>query len=81
VRQRRPGSIRGAENVARLLAVLLGGQPHTDLTTESVNGRAGLVLRRAGRATAVIGVRVAGAGVADLWIVLNPAKLHGWHRR
>jgi cobalamin biosynthesis protein CbiG len=75
------GSMHGAQDVARLVAVLLGGRPDTELTTESVNGRAGLVLRRAGRATAVVAVRVAGAGVADLWIVLNPAKLHGWHRR
>jgi hypothetical protein len=29
----------------------------------------------------VVGVTVAGTKVAILWIVLNPAKLHGWHRR
>jgi hypothetical protein len=75
------GPIRGAEDVAELVAVLLCGQPDTELTIEAVNGRAGLALRRAGQALAVVGVKVADARVAVLWIVLNPAKLRGWHRR
>jgi hypothetical protein len=37
--------------------------------------------RRAGQAVAVIGVTVAGAKAAAVWIVLSPAKLGGWHRR
>jgi hypothetical protein len=73
--------VHGAEEVARLIAVLLCGEPDTELTVEAVNGRAGLALRRAGRAIAVIGVRGAGTKVADLWIVLNPVKLRAWHRR
>jgi hypothetical protein len=74
------GTVHGAEDVAELVAVLLGG-PDTELTVESVNGRAGLVVRRVGRAIAVIGVQDAGAKVTNLWIVLNPAKLRDWHRR
>ena len=73
--------VRGADDVAQLVAVLLCGQPDAELTIESVNGRAGLALRRAGRAVAVVGVRTVDAKVAVLWIVLNPAKLRGWHRR
>lgn len=73
--------VHGAENVARLVMVLLGWQPGTDLTVESVNGQPGLALRRAGLALAVAGVTVAGTKVVILWIVLNPAKLRGWHRR
>jgi len=72
--------VHGAENVARLVMVLLGWQPDTDLTVESVNGQPGLALRRAGLAIAVAGVTVAGTKVAVLWVVLNPAKLRGWHR-
>jgi RNA polymerase sigma-70 factor (ECF subfamily) len=75
------GSIHGAEDVARLVAVLLCGQPDTELTIEAVNGRAGLALRRAGRAIAVVGVQATDTKVTVLWIVLNPAKLRGWHRR
>ncbi|MER7002868.1 siderophore-interacting protein [Dactylosporangium sp. NPDC000555] len=73
--------VHGAEDVARLVVVLLCGQPDTELTIEAVNGRAGLALRRADRAVAVAGVEVVGGRVAVVWIVLNPAKLRGWHRR
>ena len=76
------GAVHGAEEVARLVAVLLCGRPpDMELAIESVNGRTGLALRRAGRAIAVVGLQEAGAKVTDVWIVLNPAKLNGWHRR
>ena len=75
------GPIHGAEDVAQLAAVLLGEQPDTELTIEAVNGSAGLALRRCGQAIAVVGIKTADARVAVLWIVLNPAKLSGWHRR
>jgi hypothetical protein len=51
------------------------------LTVEPVNGRPGLTLRRADRAVAVVSVSLADTGVTAVWIVLNPDKLHGWHRR
>jgi RNA polymerase sigma-70 factor (ECF subfamily) len=73
------GPFYGAEDVAQFAAALLRGRPGTDLTVESVNGRAGLALRRAGRALAVVAIETAGAGVTALWVVLNPAKLNGWH--
>jgi len=57
-----------------------GGQPGGELTVESVNGRAGLALRRASRAVAVVAARTAGAKVTALRIVLDPAELSGWHR-
>ncbi|MBP2324961.1 RNA polymerase sigma-70 factor (ECF subfamily) [Kibdelosporangium banguiense] len=75
-----PGVVYGAEDVAQLVVVLLCGRPGTELTIEAVNGRAGLALRRAGQAVVVVGVRTIGAGIVILWIVLNPAKLRGWHR-
>jgi hypothetical protein len=73
------GPIRGALDVARLAAVLLGGQPDAKLTIEAVNGRTGLALRRAGHAVAVVGIGTAGCKITAVWIVLNPAKLGGWH--
>jgi len=75
------GPVGGAEDVARLVAVVLCGQPEAELTIEAVNGRTGLALRRAGRVVAVAGVGTAGRKVTAVWIVLNPAKLGSWHRR
>ncbi len=74
------GPVNGADDVALLLTVLLCGRPSTELTIEAVNGRAGLALRRAGRAVAVVAVNVVETEIASVWVVLNPAKLHGWHR-
>ncbi|SNY68888.1 siderophore-interacting protein [Paractinoplanes atraurantiacus] len=70
--------VRGAENVAGLVSVLLC-RPGSELTVESVNGRTGLALRRGGRAEAVIAAESAGGLVSALWIVLTPAKLARWH--
>jgi len=70
----------GAGEVARLVMTSLCGQAGSELTVESVNGRAGLALRRASRAVAVVAVQTAGAKVTALWIVLDPARLSGWHR-
>jgi hypothetical protein len=75
-----PGTAHGTESAAQLTATVLCGRPDTELTVESVNGRAGLALRQAGRAIAVVAVQTAGTKVIALWIVLNPAKLHSWHR-
>jgi hypothetical protein len=68
--------VHGAAEVAWLLRALL---PGTDLTVESVNGRAGLALRQTGRAIAVIAVSCAEDRATNLWIVLNPDKLHRWN--
>lgn len=74
------GPVRGADDVAELVAVLLSARPDTVLAIEAVNGRAGLALRCAGRAVAVVSIEAVGAWVAVVWIVLNPAKLRDWHR-
>jgi RNA polymerase sigma-70 factor (ECF subfamily) len=73
------GPVHGAGDVARLAAALLCERPDVELTIEAVNGRAGLALRGAGRAIAVVAVETADTGITALWIVLNPAKLHRWH--
>ncbi len=76
-----PGLTHGAASVAQLTSIVLGGPQDTELTLESVNGRRGLALRRDGQAIAVVGITVVNGKVAVLWIMLNPAKLNGWHRR
>ena len=70
--------VRGAAPVARYVTELLGAGPGTALTVEAVNGEAGVVLRRSGAVAAVISLRVTGAKVAAVWIVLNPDKLRHW---
>jgi RNA polymerase sigma-70 factor, ECF subfamily len=70
----------GADAVARFVTTLLAGRPRTAVTVRSVNGRAGLVLQRAGRAVAVVNVSTAGTVVTAVWITLNPDKLRRWHR-
>ncbi|KFU82123.1 RNA polymerase sigma-70 factor, ECF subfamily [Amycolatopsis lurida] len=74
-------SAHGAGDVARLVMDVLCGRSGVEVTVESVNGRAGLALRRASRAVAVVAAETAGSRVTALWIVLNPAKLGSWHRR
>ncbi|MEV1173638.1 hypothetical protein [Nonomuraea sp. NPDC049784] len=70
----------GTDAVARFVTALLTGQLGTEVAVESVNGRTGQVLRRAGQAVAVVGVSVARAEVTAVWIALNPDKLQRWHR-
>ena len=43
-----------------------------------MNGRPTLVVRRAGKAVAVLAAPTDGARIGTLWIVLNPAKLRRW---
>lgn len=72
--------VRGADAVARFVAIMLAGQPDAGVAVESVNGRAGLVVRREGQAVAVISVSVADTRITAVWITLNPDKLRHWHR-
>jgi RNA polymerase sigma-70 factor (ECF subfamily) len=74
-----PGPVHGAADVAEMVAVVLCRRADAELTVEAVNGRAGLAVRRDGRAAAVVGIGTANGKVSMLWIVLNPAKLGGWH--
>lgn len=67
---------RGPEQVARCVIELLG--PDIVLTVEAVNGQPGVVLRGRGGVVAVVSLKLAGAKVAAVWIVLNPDKLRGW---
>jgi RNA polymerase sigma-70 factor (ECF subfamily) len=72
--------VYGASEAARFVSDLLTDLPGADLAVETVNGRAGLVVRRAGQAVAVVSLSVAGSVATAVWVVLNPDKLHGWHR-
>jgi hypothetical protein len=71
--------VQGADAVAALLASLVASR--SQVTVEPVNGRPGLVVRADGLARAVIAVTIASSVVTRVWLVLNPDKLGGWHRR
>ncbi|MFI6677211.1 nuclear transport factor 2 family protein [Kribbella sp. NPDC050470] len=72
--------VHGARAAARFVAALLSGLLDADLAVQPVNGQAGVVLRRAEQAVAVISLSVAGAEATAVWVVLNPEKLRSWHR-
>jgi len=75
------GTFHGAQDVARLLTLIWTVLPNADLTVEAVNGRSGLVMRRAaGEAIAVVAVEAGETVIRALWIVLNQDKLSRWHR-
>lgn len=73
-----PGPVRGIAQVAECVSAVLGVHPEMALTVEAVNGQPGVVLRGAGRVIAVVSLKVTGAKVAAVWIVLNPDKLRHW---
>lgn len=75
------GWFHGAQDVARLVTLIGSLLPYADLTVEAVNGRSGLVMRRAsGEAVTVIAAEADETEISVLWIMLNPDKLSCWHR-
>lgn len=71
-------AVHGADRVGRFVLGLLAKDPSLTFDVELVEGRTGLVLRRAGEVAAVATFGLAGDAVKDIWIVLNPAKLTAW---
>ncbi|MEU1600276.1 RNA polymerase subunit sigma [Streptomyces sp. NPDC005708] len=73
-------SVRGRQQVARSLLMVLGPHPRTMVAAQSVNGRTGIVVRYDQRVVAVISLDVASDRVAHIWAVLNPDKLRRWNQ-
>jgi RNA polymerase sigma-70 factor (ECF subfamily) len=72
--------VHGHRHVARNLLKLLAGHPRTTLTAQSVNGRTGLVARHGHQVAAVVSLDTTDGRVAQVWVVLNPDKLHSWNK-
>lgn len=68
----------GRDKVARLLLGLLRKAPEMELVEEDVNGTPGLTVRIAGATIAVLAVDVRDGLITDLWMIMNPDKLHAW---
>ncbi|MGI5459956.1 RNA polymerase subunit sigma [Streptomyces sp. CA-249302] len=73
--------VHGSRQVADTLLTLLAHRPRTTLTTHSVNGRTGLVVRYDDQVAAVIVLHVADDRAALVWVTLNPDKLRSWNQR
>ncbi|MFS4091034.1 sigma factor-like helix-turn-helix DNA-binding protein [Streptomyces sp. AF1A] len=72
--------VHGDRQVAHSLLTLLSGRPRTSLANHPVNGRTGLVARYDRQVAAVIGLDIRDHRVSQVWIILNPYKLHLWNR-
>ncbi|MFS8204367.1 RNA polymerase sigma factor SigJ (plasmid) [Streptomyces sp. CWNU-52B] len=72
--------VLGPDKVARFLLGLLRKEPELEIVADDVNGSPGVIVRIAGATVAVVGVDVdVSAGrISNLWLVVNPDKLHAW---
>ncbi|RPK32206.1 sigma factor [Streptomyces sp. ADI93-02] len=71
--------VHGRGPVARSLLTLLSRCPRPTLSTQSVNGSSGLVVRHDGQVAAVITLDVVRHHAVQVWVVLNPDKLRTWN--
>jgi RNA polymerase sigma-70 factor, ECF subfamily len=72
-------SVRGAEAVMRLILTAVA-QSDVVMSEQDINGQSGLVLRRNGHVVGIICLKVRGARVCEVWIVLSPERLRSWNR-
>lgn len=75
----RPGEFQGSAAVARALGKISVQLSDGEITTQDVNGRTALVLRRSGRVVGVVCLSIDAGAVTDLWLILNPDKLRQWN--
>ncbi|MEU3188292.1 RNA polymerase sigma factor SigJ [Streptomyces sp. NPDC006923] len=68
----------GRDKVARLLLGLMRKEPGVTLVEDDVNGAPGLAVRMADTTVAVLAMDVHGGLITDLWLIVNPDKLHAW---
>ncbi|MCE7003768.1 hypothetical protein LWC34_13160 [Kibdelosporangium philippinense] len=64
-----------AETTTAVLDLLVGAA----ISVQSVNGRAGLVVRCCDRVSAVASFSVCAGLVTEIWLVVNPDKLRHWN--
>ncbi|WP_051879090.1 nuclear transport factor 2 family protein [Streptomyces sp. NRRL B-24720] len=72
--------IHGADRTARFMLAALLQYPKLRATLQSVNGKAGLVLRHDTTVSGVVSFHVQDEKITDVWLVLNPDKLRSWNR-
>ncbi|WP_369251565.1 RNA polymerase sigma factor SigJ [Streptomyces sp. R41] len=70
--------IIGRDKVARFLLGLMRKEPDVELVEDDVNGTPGMTVRFAGATIAVLAMDVHEGVITNLWLVVNPDKLHAW---
>lgn len=70
--------VLGRDKVARLILGLMRKEPEVELVEDRVNGTPGLTIRIAGTTIAVLAMDVHDGLITDVWLVINPDKLHAW---
>lgn len=70
----------GRDKVSRFLLGLIRKEPGMELVEDDVNGVPGLTVRMAGTTVAVLAMDVLDGVITNLWLVVNPDKLHAWAR-
>ncbi|MFC4913795.1 RNA polymerase sigma factor SigJ [Actinomadura gamaensis] len=71
--------IEGGDRIARYVLGLASRiTPEVTLAESTVNGRPGLIVRRAGQVTGVYAFEVADGRITHIWAVRNPEKLRTW---
>ena len=68
----------GPEKVARLFLGYLRKEPGVDIIERNVNGRPGLVLLVGGSTVGVLATELAENALSNIWLLMNPEKLHAW---
>ncbi|WP_329535664.1 RNA polymerase sigma factor SigJ [Streptomyces sp. NBC_01450] len=68
----------GRDKVARLVLGLMRNASEFELVEEDVNGAPGITVHIAGTTIAVLALDIHDGLISDLWMVLNPDKLHAW---
>ncbi|GAA3797374.1 hypothetical protein ACFQ0G_05755 [Streptomyces chiangmaiensis] len=71
--------VSGAPGVTRSRATLPTPSADVTLAEESLNGRAGPVVRCGRDVPAAISLNTQGRRITHAWLILNPDKLHGWN--
>lgn len=70
--------VTGADNVARFLLGIAAKRPAMTMEQQQFGDGLGFVFREDGEVVSVMNLRVEDGAIAQLWIVLNPAKLSYW---
>lgn len=74
-----PNAVVGPDRVARFLLGVLEKQPRMQLQERRTADGLGLAMVLDDRLFGIASFHVTEEGITDLWLVLDPGKLHEWH--
>lgn len=68
----------GADRVARFLLGIMRKAAGVDLVETDVNGGPGVAVRLGEATLGIVSAEISDGRVTELWLVMNPDKLHAW---